>query len=531
MSPHAIDILAWSLLNFLWQGALVALAAWVACASLRKSRPHARYAVLLGALVLMAVTPAATAAYLWCQPHGAVPAATVVGGLPGARAPLSPPLSSSASSPPPSSPVAADDSEPGTNWLAVLVACWSGTVVLLSLRSLGGWLSVQRLAHRRTAPVAAAVEEAARRLGERLGVRRAVRIVTSVAAEVPGVVGALRPVILLPVSVMTSLTPEQIEQILAHELAHIRRHDYLINLFQTAVENVLFYHPAVWWVSAQMRVEREHCCDDLAVEACGDATAYARTLARLEMLRDVCPGLVLAASGGSLLDRVRRLAGVEHGGRPVPPAWLGALVPVGIVVLSLTSIPTVDVAAAPASEPKSESRPSDGYLAGLTDAGYTHIAVEEIIRLKHHGVEPRYIKRMLATGLGPLGVDQLIRLHVNGVSPEFATSIIGSGLAKGLDVESVIQLRHNGVDGEEMLRIRGLGFGPYSVADVIRLRHNGVDASTFEALKEVGAVSVEDAIQFRQSGVTMHTVREARRQGFSNLTADQLLKLHRAGVI
>jgi beta-lactamase regulating signal transducer with metallopeptidase domain len=95
------------------------------------------------------------------------------------------------------------------------------------------------------------------------------------------VIGWLRPVILLPVSVLAGLTPQMMEAILAHELAHIRRHDYLLNMLQTAIETLLFYHPAVWWVGRKIRQERENCCDDLAVTACGDALIYARALTAL----------------------------------------------------------------------------------------------------------------------------------------------------------------------------------------------------------------------------------------------------------
>ena len=101
----------------------------------------------------------------------------------------------------------------------------------------------------------------------------------------PTVIGWLKPVVLLPASALAALTPQQLEAILAHELAHIRRHDYLVNLLQTLVETLLFYHPAVWWLSRRIRIERENCCDDLAVSLCGDPVAYAAALADLEALR------------------------------------------------------------------------------------------------------------------------------------------------------------------------------------------------------------------------------------------------------
>ena len=134
-------------------------------------------------------------------------------------------------------------------------------------------------------------------------------------------IGWLRPVVLMPVSAMAGMGTQQLEAILAHELAHIRRHDYLVNLMQTLVETLLFYHPAVWWLSRRIRIERENCCDDLAVSLCGDPYAYAKALADLEELRADSSPLVLAATGGSLLYRVRRLIGTpSHAGRG--PGWL-----------------------------------------------------------------------------------------------------------------------------------------------------------------------------------------------------------------
>jgi beta-lactamase regulating signal transducer with metallopeptidase domain len=121
--------------------------------------------------------------------------------------------------------------------------------------------------------------------------------------------GWIRPVVLMPVSAFTGLTPQQIEIILAHELAHIRRHDYIVNLGQIMVEILLFYHPAVWWVSDKIRQEREYCCDDVAVSLCGDRLQYARALANLESMRVTGQMLFPAATGGALLARIQRLVG------------------------------------------------------------------------------------------------------------------------------------------------------------------------------------------------------------------------------
>src|SRR5256884_633639 len=135
------------------------------------------------------------------------------------------------------------------------------------------------------------------------------RLGHSTVVQGPAVLGWVGPVILLPASALTGLTPLQLEALLAHELAHVRRYDYLVNLIQSVIETLLFYHPAVWWISARVRDEREHCCDDLAVAVCGDAHFYASALLGMERLRVTTPTLVLTAAGGSLMARVRRLVG------------------------------------------------------------------------------------------------------------------------------------------------------------------------------------------------------------------------------
>src|SRR5262249_13851986 len=152
-----------------------------------------------------------------------------------------------------------------------------------------------------TEPAEPAWQAIVTRLSRRLHIARRVRIFRSSLVDVPTVIGWLKPVVLVPASALAGLAPHQLEAVLAHELAHIRRHDYLVNLMQTLVETLLFYHPAVWWLSRRIRLERENCCDDLAVHLCGDPYTYARALADLEQLRGGRRQLALAATGGSLL--------------------------------------------------------------------------------------------------------------------------------------------------------------------------------------------------------------------------------------
>ena len=223
-------------------------------------------------------------------------------------------------------------------WLSWIVAGWFAGVLLCSLRPLLGWHMLWRLRRVGVSPVSDKVQASLQRVSERLRMRRAVRILHSTLAKVPVVVGYVRPVILLPLSLVTTIPAAQLESILAHELAHVRRHDFLINLLQTLVETVFFYHPAIWWLSNRLRVERENCCDDVVIAALGNRVEYGRALLAIEELRGRKTILAVGAADGSLLTRVRRILGFPT--RPISPSPCSALnvVTCGLVVACTMSL-------------------------------------------------------------------------------------------------------------------------------------------------------------------------------------------------
>jgi beta-lactamase regulating signal transducer with metallopeptidase domain len=209
-----------------------------------------------------------------------------------------------------------------------LVMVWCLGVGLLSLRLLQGYWAVRSVRSREVRPMDPAWRERLAELQRRLRLSRPVLLFESALIQVPVVIGWLRPMILIPASSLSGLTPQQLELILAHELAHIRRHDHWVNLVQVLIETLLFYHPAVWWISHDIRAERELCCDDLAVATCGNRLAYARALTTLEGLRQRSAAMALGAGGGSLIDRVRHIVGrsastVSDWRRPMGSALLG----------------------------------------------------------------------------------------------------------------------------------------------------------------------------------------------------------------
>jgi len=242
-------------------------------------------------------------------------------------------------------------------FLPSVVLVWLIGVLLFSLRPALGWMGIRRLLRVGLMPVPAVVNHAVKQLSHRLKITRTVNVLQSVLVDVPCVIGALRPMILLPVNVVTGLSSDQLNAVLAHELAHVRRHDFVMNAIQSFIETLLFFHPAIWWLSSRVRQERENCCDDIAVALCGDVATYARMLMTIDQLRGQVYQPVLAASGGSLVKRIRRLipTAKEDVRSPWPVAV--ALVLVLLIVNGVCSRPIARAAvieSAPATD-----RPSD----------------------------------------------------------------------------------------------------------------------------------------------------------------------------
>lgn len=342
-SHGAVERLGWMLVHFLWQAIAVAILLAVLLKLLRRASANLRYVVACGTLALMVATPLVTMQFV------DVPGpAAEAGPLSEILAPVSVMMDTIEELPPlPSTPPAeitdltvsipwherlATALEPG---LPYVVLGWLAGVLGLSAWHLGGWTQLQRLKRRMVRETGDALHATLDELATRLGVRRVVTLLESAIVEVPTVVGWLRPTILLPASALTGLSPDQLKAILAHELAHIRRYDYLVNIVQTVVEILGFYHPAVWWVSHQIRVERENCCDDLAVRVCDNSLQYARALASMEEIRHSQNELAMAASGGSLMARIARLLGkpvVDDRRFTWLPGLIALLLVVGVVI-------------------------------------------------------------------------------------------------------------------------------------------------------------------------------------------------------
>jgi beta-lactamase regulating signal transducer with metallopeptidase domain len=303
-----------ALLHFLWQGVAVALLLWMGLFLLRRRSAQARYLVCCASLALLAALPVATTWILYERP-------------------FAPPVSTAAAAKAATPTTEVRPEGPTlttTQWTAVVeswaLPIWSIGVLVFSIRLVWGCGQVSLLRRRGSAPDEG-LSTLVAALARRFGIGRKVRILVAGGGESPSVVGWMRPVVLIPSAALLGLTAGQLEAVLAHELAHIRRHDYLVNMLQVLVETLLFYHPAVWWVSARIRHERELCCDDLAVRACGDAVCYARALTKLVRLRIAAPAMAMGSNNGSMLYRIERLlrGSEEHTPSKVPAVLALAL--------------------------------------------------------------------------------------------------------------------------------------------------------------------------------------------------------------
>lgn len=305
MSPldPMLQTTAWALIHFLWQGCLIWLATVFALFLARSRSPQVRYLVACAGLALCLLLPMATFAHLrpTALRQAGELAFTVSDLLKSTPAKASLPI----------------DAGSVVEWprrlgflvedhLPLLLKCWLFGCLLLALRFGGGWLHLLTV-RRAVSQASDELQERFDGIAKRFKLSRPIRLALSSRINTPMVVGWLRPLLLVPVGLLTDMDPVGLEALLAHELAHIRRHDYFVNVVQCLVEILLFYHPAVWWLSRRVRIERELCCDDAAVTWCNDPLLYAETLTRLHELRSETLAPALAAGGGDLMFRIKRL--------------------------------------------------------------------------------------------------------------------------------------------------------------------------------------------------------------------------------
>jgi beta-lactamase regulating signal transducer with metallopeptidase domain len=575
VSPDVMRMLGWALVHFLWQGMAIAALASVAMAMLRSAA--ARYALGVGSLVLMLAAPVATFTVLknsLGDGSGLRAESVSFSALP---AELLQRASSSLPDSPVLSPIKSQRSNPSNDALLWFVEAWFAGVVILSLRTAGGVLLIERMRRRDAKPVSARVRELCFAVQRRLGLRRVIRYCESRMLDAPAVVGWMRPAVLLPVTALTGLSEEQLQAVIAHELAHIRRLDNIVNLFQIVVETLLFYHPAVWWLSKRIRTERENCCDDAAISVGSDAAEYARALAQMAESRPA-PALAMAANRGPLAARVARLLGAANTRSSARSAGItasfvllaGAVVAgnafFGIAHTALGSaVPAhaYNFTTPPAPEQEPISPPSAAQPARLANSVATHVLHSVMTRALHNAMaeattlktasasafseqqqeqqqeqeqeresagssaKGSYVDQMKAAGLGDLTVDQLIGLKVQGVTPQYVHAMHDLGFKP--DVDALIGMKVQGITPEYIRGMRAAGVD-LDVDKLIGMKVQGITPEYVHGMHELGIdPNAEGLMGLKVQGVTPEYIKAMKAAGVDT-SADTLVGMRVQGI-
>ena len=581
---HHWEALGWTLVHFLWQGAAIALVYRIADLALARRSATARYALALVALLVMLGVSIGTLAYEEASLYQPVtPASSLLRHAAAAHtAPFRVELLNATAA----APLRQADHFVLGHLLPYLDGLWLAGVLLLSIRALGGWWLIRRMRAR--------LERAPHTLLLRLDVlRRRMNIGQFVDLRLsskltnPLTAGVMKPWILLPITALTSLSAEQLEVVLAHELAHIRRADYLWNLLQTMVETLFFFHPAVWWVSRRVREERELCCDDIAVRCCSDPTVYASALLRLEEERRTRLHLAMALDGhqsrAGLRARILRILGdgeaAPRSFRPISLAGIATLLivflcPLPKVFASFRAVPAVaariapaarkvvfkamhpvlqasepapaptaaptpkpsaavpmeDAQESPAPAPAAAPQPSThtDYIDAMKAAGYD-VDLDKYIAMKVQGITPEYAAQMSKVFGEKLTAGKLIALKVQGVDPDYIAKMRAAGF--DVDAYKFISMRVQDITPDyaaEMSKV----FGEKLSADkLIALKVQGVDPDYMAKMRAAGYdADANKFIAMRIQGVTPEFADEMAKVGFGKPTVDQLMSLKVQGV-
>jgi beta-lactamase regulating signal transducer with metallopeptidase domain/uncharacterized protein YnzC (UPF0291/DUF896 family) len=415
---------------------------------------------------------------------------------------------------------------PSLDTLPWLVEAWLLGVAFFSLRSAGGFLLLERERRRQSSVVSPRVLEICYTLQDQLGLNRAIAYCECKWLQAPAVIGWFRPVVFLPVTALTGLSEEQLQVVIAHELAHIQRFDPFVNVFQVCVETLLFYHPAVWWLNKRIRAEREHCCDDMAVALCGNAVEYARALTLMEEWRSA-PVFAMAANRGPLTERIVRVLGLKTLGAGMRGIGLtgsilcltAALI-AGNALLGIAHPPSASAIWQAAAQPASASAPATPNSTAVAKPSAAH--PQSTGQTTASPTASSYIDEMKASGLTDLTVDQLIALKTQDVTPEYVKELRDQGLHP--DANTLIAMRVQDISPEYVKGLRDAGLNP-DQNQLIGLKVQGADGAYYRAMKEAGLQpDVNTLIGMKVQDVTPEYVREIRAAGLV-VTANQVIAL------
>jgi beta-lactamase regulating signal transducer with metallopeptidase domain/predicted nucleic acid-binding Zn-ribbon protein len=290
----------WALVHFLWQGLLIGVVTALLLRLFRQAKPQVRYAIACSALLLCFILPISS---VWRSLAVDVSSGVV-------SVPTQALLDITSEDRSDFSGVVLQNTLHGK--MPWLVIAWSLGCVFFSLRMALGLMWITNTRRRSLANTDASLQSKLNLLAIQFGLKRPINLLICNEIDSPVTAGWWKPIVLMPTALAIRLPPDLIEALLAHELAHIKRHDYLINLMQSAIEALLFFHPVIWWLSKQIRIERENIADDLAATVLGEPRRLALALEALDQFQFNSPSLAPAANGGDLMSRIQRLVKPNH---------------------------------------------------------------------------------------------------------------------------------------------------------------------------------------------------------------------------
>ncbi len=348
-SEQFIYALGWTLLHSLWQGALIGLIIAVAMVFLHKYTAKLRYfinSMSLFVLAGLALVTFITSYTTYQSDQIQDPGMAFSGVYMEATQTVNTNIQEIAKGVTFSS-IMEDTAAYCREHIPLFVMIWLLGMFAMMLRFLGGYALVRRYKYHRVKPVMGEWERKFHDLAARIRVNKNVRLLESAMVRVPMAIGYLKPVVLLPLGALNGVPAQQMEAILVHELAHIRRRDYLVNLLQSVLEVIFFYHPVVWWLSQNIRIERENICDDIAITITGNTMEFAKALTNIQEMNLGSPALAAGLSGKNknrLVNRIRRLAGKPK----VKPGFAEGFIAASILLISLIGLSSAAMITYPA---------------------------------------------------------------------------------------------------------------------------------------------------------------------------------------
>jgi beta-lactamase regulating signal transducer with metallopeptidase domain len=540
--------LCWTLLHSLWQGLVLAVVAGTILVLTKKASSSLRYNLLCCGMVLFLVASGATFYFQLQAADSQALHATSSAGFTGDAGQHG------------GTSLLVNPDQPATHTFrnfieslvdyfnthaALIVLIWFIVFLARFVRLLSGLVYAQRIRYYQTKPASAEWQERLTQLVHKLWIGRPVLLLESALIKIPVVVGFLKPAILVPIGMLAHLPADQVESILLHELAHIRRRDYLFNLVQHVVDTLFFFNPALIWISSLIRTERENCCDDIAIRETRSRRQLIEALVSFHEYRQREGEYAVAFAGekeNQVVQRVKRIVhktnhSLNAGERVVLMGVLlvlsAAFVTINhsrkedvakkaVVVTPVTTKPSIrpvtiadttikgtkkaaphasKPAAAPANrEQTTSTEPSD--TSTVTYLGYRNISLDKLIQMKEHGVTADEIISLRKMGYTNITPDQAIRLRDHGVNVEYINSLTSLGYHP-VSLDQAIELRDHGVTTEFVTQLNELGFTHIPLEKVQMLRDRGVSADYISACKKKFGKLFElnDYIKLRDAGI------------------------------